>query len=76
MAGLGLAVLPCFIGDTQPALKRVTSVIDECANDLWILTHPDLRNIVRVKTVFQALQNEFGKAAPLLAGRQVRKVVR
>ena len=67
-AGLGLAMLPCFIGDSQPALKRVTAVIEECANDLWILTHPDLRNTVRVKAVFQALQAELAKAAPLLAG--------
>jgi molybdate transport repressor ModE-like protein len=75
-AGLGLAVLPCFIGDTVATLQRVTSVIDECANDLWILTHPDLHNTVRVKTVFQALSSELGKTAPLLAGRQARKTRR
>ncbi|MFN0317749.1 MAG: LysR family transcriptional regulator [Burkholderiales bacterium] len=69
-AGIGLAILPCFIGDRQPGLKRVTPLIEECTIDLWILTHPDLRNTVRVKTVFQAFHHELRKAAPLLAGRQ------
>jgi molybdate transport repressor ModE-like protein len=69
-AGCGLAVLPCFIGDQQPGLKRVSPLIEECTIDLWILTHPDLRNTVRVKTMFQGLYEELRRAAPLLAGRQ------
>lgn len=69
-AGAGLAVLPCFIGDRQPALRRVGGPIDACANDLWILTHPDLRDTVRIKTVFRALQHELEKVAPLLAGQR------
>lgn len=67
-AGAGLAVLPCFIGDRSPLLKRVTAVIEECTNDLWILSHPDLRNTMRIKTIFQTLQEQLGAAAPLLAG--------
>lgn len=70
LAGAGLAVLPCFVGDRQPALRRVTGPIGACANDLWILTHPDLRETVRIKTVFRALQQELEKAAPLLAGQR------
>ncbi|MFM9881379.1 MAG: LysR substrate-binding domain-containing protein, partial [Burkholderiales bacterium] len=69
-AGLGLAVLPCFIGDQQPLLVRMTAPIDECANDLWILTHPDLRNTVRVNAVFDALRQELNAAIPLLAGKR------
>lgn len=70
VAGLGLAVLPCFIGDQQPVLRRMSSLIDECANDLWILTHPDLRDTVRVSTVFEALRQELSKAVSLLAGKR------
>lgn len=72
LAGAGLAVLPCFVGDRQPALRRVDGPIDACANDLWIFTHPDLRETVRIKTVFRALQQELEKAASLLAGQRPR----
>ncbi len=70
VAGLGLAVLPCFLGDQQPGLKRMTAPLDECANDLWILTHPDLRHSVRVSTVFDAFRQQLAAAAPLLAGKR------
>ena len=70
VAGLGLAVLPCFLGDQQPKLRRMTPTLEECANELWILTHPDLRHSVRVGTVFEALRQELGAAAPLLAGQR------
>ena len=61
-------MLPCFVGDRQPALRRVTEPIDACATDLWVLTPPDLRETVRINTVFRALQQELEKLAPLLAG--------
>lgn len=48
----------------------MTPTLEECANELWILTHPDLRHSVRVGTVFEALRQELGAAAPLLAGQR------
>jgi molybdate transport repressor ModE-like protein len=68
--GLGLAVLPCFVGDSDAALKRVTGTLDDCHTDLWLLTHPDLRNMVRVKAVFQVMQEVVRKEQPLLAGKK------
>ena len=66
--GLGLAVLPCFMGDSQATLKRVTETLEDCKNELWILMHLDLRDTVRVKTVFQVILEELGKASSLFAG--------
>ena len=66
--GLGLAVLPCFMGDSQASLERVTETLDECKNELWILMHLDLRDTVRVKTVYQVMLEEVGKASSLLGG--------
>lgn len=60
--GLGLAVLPCILGDASGALKRVGEPVAECASALWLLIHPDLRDTVRIKAVFQLLQSELGKA--------------
>lgn len=55
VAGLGLALLPCFLGDSSPALARIGALVPECASELWLLTHPDLRDTTRVKAVFQLL---------------------
>jgi molybdate transport repressor ModE-like protein len=67
--GLGLAVLPCFLGDAHRALQRVTGTLDECSKDLWLLTHPNLRHTTRVKAVFQLMFEELSAAADLFAGK-------
>lgn len=60
--GLGLAVLPCFMADAAPTLERLGDPVPECAAELWLLTHPDLRQTTRVKVVFQTLQAQLRKA--------------
>ncbi|WED25201.1 LysR family transcriptional regulator [Vibrio sp. DW001] len=48
----GIALLPTFIGDTQPKLKRVGNIIDELSHDRWLVTHhedrylPEVRNLI------------------------------
>jgi len=68
--GVGLAVLPCFIGDDDATLERVTGILRECDTDLWLLTHPDLRNTVRVKAVFEIMQEVVRQDLALLSGKQ------
>lgn len=57
-AGLGVAPLPCFMGDTDENLARLTPPIAELRSQLWLLTHPDLRRNARVR----AFLNEVGDA--------------
>lgn len=47
---LGLAVLPCYVGDAEPDLVQVLSAIASLDKDLWILTHEDLRYVTRIRT--------------------------
>ena len=47
-AGLGLAVLPCYLGENDNQLIRVGKEIPSMGTDLWILTHPDLRKTERI----------------------------
>src|SRR3546814_11223545 len=54
-AGNGVGVLPCFLGDGDPAMVRVTPVIREAATEQWLLVHGDLRNVPRVRIVMDAL---------------------
>lgn len=66
--GLGLAVLPCCVGDTMPALRRVGERLAELDTEAWLLTHADLRDTARIRVVLDALQQGFLKVRERLAG--------
>ncbi|MEQ8817334.1 MAG: LysR family transcriptional regulator [Thalassobaculum sp.] len=57
--GNGVGVLPCFIGDAEPGLRRITPVVAEAAAEQWMLVHNDLRNVPRVRIVMDALVQLF-----------------
>ena len=48
-AGVGLALLPCFVGAAMTGLARLCPPLPELSGELWLLTHPDLRNTARVR---------------------------
>ena len=47
--GLGIAALPCYLADPDARLRRVAPPIDAMASSLWLLTHPDLRRVARIR---------------------------
>jgi DNA-binding transcriptional LysR family regulator len=47
-AGLGVGYLPCMLGDLSPDLVRVAAVEPELNDELWVLTHPDIRKSGRI----------------------------
>lgn len=57
-AGLGIALLPAFVESTCPDLQALTQPISELQTPLWLITHQQLRNTMRVKVLMQA----FGTA--------------
>ena len=59
------------MGDTAPALRRVTAPEPGVGSELWLLTHPDLRNTARVKVVFDLISTELGKRVQTISGRLV-----
>lgn len=46
--GAGISILPCFLGDSDPALQRYEAPRSEWDLGLWILLHPDLKRTARV----------------------------
>ncbi|MCB9791317.1 MAG: LysR family transcriptional regulator [Alphaproteobacteria bacterium] len=42
-------MLPCFVGDADPALGRLAARIPEAESALWLLLHTDLRRTARVR---------------------------
>jgi DNA-binding transcriptional LysR family regulator len=48
-SGCGIGVLPAYVGAVEPELIAVSDDIEELANPVWLLTHPDLRRIARIR---------------------------
>jgi DNA-binding transcriptional LysR family regulator len=68
--GLGLAMLPCFLGDAEPGLVRIGDPEPMCDSELWLLSHPALRETVRVKALRHWLLKALAAQADLLAGKR------
>ncbi len=48
-AGLGMAWVPCFLGDQFEGLVRVPGAVPVPDFSIWLLLHPDLRHSARVR---------------------------
>ena len=68
-AGAGLAVLPCYMGDADPQLRRVGGVLSDVFADQWLLVHEDLRALPRVRSAMDGLIALFEAERPALEGR-------
>lgn len=66
--GLGLALMPCFLGDSDAGLRRLSPPVSELSLELWLLTHPDLRETVRTMAIFQIFHQELMRLAGRLEG--------
>jgi DNA-binding transcriptional LysR family regulator len=69
-AGLGIAVLPCFLGDRSPELARLFAPDPELVEPLWLVVHEELRRVARVRVVADHLAEAITAIAPELAGRR------
>jgi|SRR5262245_9016315 len=68
-AGMGVAALPCHLGDADPALQRLRAPFDDMAVPLWLLTHPDLKRVARIRCVLDFLARHIAERRDLIEGR-------
>lgn len=59
-AGLGIAIVQRPIGQSDPRLREVLPDLPIALLETWIVTHEDLRNVPRVRVVFDCLVDYFG----------------
>ncbi|MGQ7287781.1 LysR family transcriptional regulator [Vreelandella venusta] len=59
--GAGIAVLPCYLADADEALLKLSAPIEALTTPLWLLTHPDLRHVARVRAFMQAIAEGVGQ---------------
>ena len=67
-ASMGLAVLPVYLGDREKRLRRVLDLGSEMQLDLWLLTHPDLRDTSRVRAFREFIVEAIERDRALLEG--------
>lgn len=71
-AGTGVGFLPCFAGDRHPALRRCGEPMREAASPLWLLTHADLKNAVRIRAFLDFVGAELVRQRRLIEGYEPR----
>ncbi|MCA6123684.1 LysR family transcriptional regulator [Bradyrhizobium sp. WSM 1704] len=70
-AGLGLALLPCYVGDLVPQLRRLTpKALAEPRSALWLLTHDDLKRTARIRATLDFLARALASERALFEGKR------
>lgn len=54
-AGAGLAVLPCYLGESTRELRRLSDPLDGESVDLWLHVNQDTQQMARVRIVMEYL---------------------
>lgn len=67
-AGLGLAVMPTYVGDRVAALERLEPADVRHLADLWLVSHPDLRENARFRAMRQFIGDVFERHRLLFGG--------
>lgn len=62
-AGMGLAVLPCFVAEDDPDLVRCMPPVAGEERGLWLLTHERLRHTPRIRVVVDFLADRLTRLA-------------
>ena len=66
--GIGLGVLPCYLADPEPGVRRVLPPIAELTRELWLITHRDLRRTARVRACMHVIGEAVERWRPALRG--------
>jgi DNA-binding transcriptional LysR family regulator len=69
IAGMGVAVLPCFLGEAEPGLRRLTDAV-LATRAIWVVFHPDVAQIRRVRTVIDFVSTIVTREAPTFRGER------
>jgi DNA-binding transcriptional LysR family regulator len=68
-AGLGLALLPCYLARARGGLVQVLPPSRVVRRSLWLVVHEDLRHLARVRALSDFLVRQLAAAKAALAGR-------
>jgi DNA-binding transcriptional LysR family regulator len=67
IVGMGLAVLPCFLAEAEPTLRRLVPEVLG-SREIWLVFHPEVARIARVRRVIDFVTEIVGQEAWMLRG--------
>src|SRR5262249_3080996 len=73
-AGRGIGFLPCMHGDLMPNLVRIGPVEPNVFDELWILTHPDIRKSGRICAFMTHCAEAIARQRAFIEGRDMRSL--
>ncbi len=65
---MGMVMMPCFMCDPEPDLIRIPAHEKWHRFDLWMLSHPDLRETLRFREFRRFLKRQFEKSGEIWRG--------
>ena len=69
---MGLARMPCYIGDSEPSIRRLDLALTPSTWGIWILSHVDLRGTARVRVARKFLVDIVEAQRGLVLGDESR----
>jgi len=70
-AGMGMVLLPCFYADNAPDIKRLPHCQPRLIHEVWLLSHPDHREVTRLRKFREFIVELFEQKKDLLAEKQL-----
>ena len=67
-SGLGIAYLPCFLGENDHQLTRLSQVDFPTFQTLWLVRHEEMRSHSRVSVLANFLAEKLKELSPLFRG--------
>ena len=68
-AGLGVAILPAFLGDRLPGVAWQKDLMPDLSNPIWVATHVDLHDVPRIRLVRTYLEAFLARHGDAMSGR-------
>ncbi len=69
-AGLGVSALPCYLGDMEPALRRVRTPHRAPVAGLFVVTRREQRGVARVRALVDFLARVLADGRAILGGSE------
>jgi DNA-binding transcriptional LysR family regulator len=69
LAGLGIAMLPCYLADPEPDLVRIGPPEPAMGRAVWLVVHEDLQRTPRIRACVDFLAQRLGAQSAWFSGK-------
>lgn len=70
-AGMGIAMLPCYVADRAPSLRRLAKPDVQQVANLWMVSHPELRENARFRAARDCIVRALCREKELFLGQSI-----